>query len=482
MSQGLILLIIFVIMLMFMFNGSSVFSSMGVTAIIAMLLWLGISFTSQFGNIAYTQASVNENQLIAPMFIMMSEFLSQGRVAEDIFAVLNRGVGRFKGGLAISTTLACTIFAALCGSSPATAASIGRISITEMTKRGYDPGFAVGTVAAGGTLGILIPPSITFCLYGILTETSIVQLLMAGIIPGLLLSALIILSIVIRVRISPNLLDCLKKESCEELPADIGIKEAREIVSIAKAQAEEERGIKAASKAANQASVRTLQQKDDKGATLFTIIPAIILIFVVLGSMYFGFATPIEAAGYGVIGSLIIVSAQHRLTKKIFSTVMLNTARTGTMMIFLMICGYTMTYVISYLGISQTIATAIGGSGLSKYVILLLLTVLWFVLGCLMDPASMLILTIPFLHKALMDVGFNSVHIGVLSVMAAQIAMITPPVGMNLFVLKANSNVSMGAIIKGAIPYVLILFVGYVILALIPDISLFLPRLSFNVR
>ena len=468
-------------MLIFMFNGSSVFSSMGFTAIVAMLLWLGITFVSQFGNIAYTQASVNENQLIAPMFIMMSEFLSQGRVAEDIFAVLNRAVGKFKGGLAISTTLACTIFAALCGSSPATAASIGRISITEMTKRGYDPGFAVGTVAAGGTLGIMIPPSITFCLYGILTETSIVQLLMAGILPGLLLSALIVISIIVRVRLTPDLLDCAKKDTCEEPPADIGISEAREIISAAKAQALEEQSMKAATKT-NGGAIAATAQQDDKGARLLTIIPAIILIFVVLGSMYFGFATPIEAAGYGVIGSLIIVLAQRRLTGKMFSTVMLNTARTGTMMIFLMICGYTMTYVISYLGISQTIATAISSSGLSKYVVLLLMTVLWFVLGCLMDPASMLILTVPFLHKTLMDLGFNSVHIGVLSVMAAQIAMITPPVGMNLFVLKANSNVPMGKIIKGVIPYVLILFAGYIILAAFPDIALFLPRLSFNVR
>jgi len=478
----MVLLLIFVIMLIFMFNGSSVFSSMGFTAIIAMLLWLGINFTSQFGNIAYTQASVNENQLIAPMFIMMSEFLSQGRVAEDIFAVLNRAVGKFKGGLAISTTLACTIFAALCGSSPATAASIGRISITEMTKRGYDPGFAVGTVAAGGTLGIMIPPSITFCLYGILTETSIVQLLMAGIFPGLMLSALIVLSIIIRVRISPNLLDCAEKGSCEEPPADIGIEEAREIVYAAKALAEEERGIKQINKADNQASAAAARQNNANSATIFTIIPAIILIFVVLGSMYFGFATPIEAAGYGVIGALIIVLAQRRLTSKMFSTVLLNTARTGTMMIFLMICGYTMTYVISYLGIATTIANAISGSGLSKYVVLLLMTVLWFVLGCLMDPASMLILTVPFLHQTLMELGFSSVHIGVLSVMAAQIAMITPPVGMNLFVLKANSNVPMGKIIKGVIPYVAILFVGYIIIAAFPDISLFLPRLSFNVR
>ena len=478
MGQGLMLLIIFAIMLFFMFMGSSVFSSMGFTAIIGMTLWLGIKTISQFGNIAYTQSSFNENQLIAPMFIMMSEFLSQGRVAEDIFAVLNRGVGKFKGGLAIATTLACTIFAALCGSSPATAASIGRISIAEMTKRGYAPSFAVGTVAAGGTLGIMIPPSITFCLYGILTETSIVQLLMAGILPGLMLSAILVISIIIRVRVSPSLID-IRQDAAYKAPADLSFTEAREIISQAKETAAEEK----AESTEKQAGASIAQGNEETKATIFTIIPALILIFVVLGTMYFGWATPIEAAGYGVLGSLVIVLAQRRMTGKIFSSVMLNTARTGTMMIFLIICGTTMSYMISYLGISQTIATTIADSGLHRLLILLLMTILWFVLGCLMDPASMLILTVPFLHGTLMKLGFNSVHIGVLSVLAAQIAMITPPVGMNLFVLKANSNVSMGDVIKGAVPYVLILFAGYVVLALFPDISLVLPRfMGFNVR
>jgi TRAP-type C4-dicarboxylate transport system permease large subunit len=481
-SQGLILLIIFIIMLIFMFNGSSVFTSMGFTAILAMLFWLNAAYISVFGNIAYQQVSVIDNQLIAPMFIMMSEFLSQGRVAEDIFAVLNRAVGRFRGGLAISTTLACTIFAALCGSSPATAASIGRISIEEMTKRGYDPAFAVGTVAAGGTLGIMIPPSITFCLYGILTETSIVQLLMAGIIPGLMLSALIIISIIVRARLFPSILDFHGDEFGNKLPANkMNIAEARDIVVQAKELAAEEKAAKDAEKAAARAGAG-IEQTSGKGATIFTIIPALILIFIVLGSMYFGFATPIEAAGYGVLGSLIIVLAQRRMTKKIFSNVLLNTARTGTMMIFLMVCGYTMSYVISYLGIATTISNVIAGSGLSKYVILTLITILWFLLGCLMDPASMLILTVPFLHKTLMDLGFSSVHIGVLSVLAAQIAMITPPVGMNLFVLKANTRYSMGTVIRGAVPYVLILLAGFIILAAFPSISLFLPGLSFRVQ
>jgi tripartite ATP-independent transporter DctM subunit len=345
-----------------------------------------------------------------------------------------------------------------------------------MTKRGYAPSFAVGTVAAGGTLGIMIPPSITFCLYGMLTETSIAQLLMAGILPGLLLSAFLVISIIIRTHVSPSLINHKVEGVDKKSPGELGIAEAREIVNQAKTLAAEEKGTK-------QANTNLVQKTSGKGPTIFTILPALALIVIVLGSIYLGWATPIEAAGYGVVGSFIIVLAQRRLTKKMFSGVMLNTARTGTMMIFLMVCGTIMSNTLARLGIPQMIATAFANSGLSAGVFLLLITVMWFILGCLMDPASMIILTVPFLLNALVELGFNKVHIGVLVVLAAQIAMITPPVGMNLFVLRANSDVSMGDIIKGAVPYVLIFFVGYVVLALFPDISTIVPKLmGFNVR
>ena len=457
MSIGAILAIFFSVLLVLVFLGIPVFVSMGVTAIVGILLWLGPARLGQFGGIAYTQGT-NFNQVILPMFILMSEFLSQGQIAEDIYYVLNRAIGKVKGGLAIATTLACTIFAALCGSSPATAASIGKISIAEMTKRGYAPGFAVGTVAAGGTLGIMIPPSITFCLYGVLTETSIVQLFMAGVIPGLILSALIIVSIIVRVRLNPNLINHVEAKSA----ADINMAEARDIVETAKDAATADSG-----------AVK------EKGASILTIIPALILIFVVLGTMYFGWATPLEAAGYGVIGSLLILILQRRFTMKIFSDSLLNAAKTGTMMVFLIICGFCMTFVISYLGVPQSIAVAITQSGLSKYAVLLLVYVVWFILGCLMDPTSLVILTIPFLFQTLTGFGFDPLWIGVVVVLAAQIAMITPPVGMNLFVLRANSDVPMKDIMTGCIPYVVLLFIGLAIFTIFPQLSLWLPAQMF---
>lgn len=467
MSSGLILLIFFAIMLTTLFLGTSVSMSLGFAGIMGIILWIGSGRLTQFGVIAYSQAT-SMNQLILPMFIMMSEFLSQGGIAEDIFAVLNKGIGKFKGGLAIATTLACTIFAALCGSSPATAASIGKISIEAMTKRGYSPAFAVGTVAAGGTLGIMIPPSITFCVYAALTENSVVQLFMAGLIPGLMLAVILILSIIIRCRLNPALLNHVP-EGGEAAP-EMTMAEAKEIIAEAKAEVMAEKGI-----SPDAETVKTRK----KGPNFFTILPAFALILVVLGSMYFGWATPIEAAGYGVIGALLITFFQKRLTKDIFLNTLRGTAKTGSMMVFLIICGMCMTFVVSYLGIPQEIASVIASSGLNKYVVLIMVYVLWFILGALMDPSSMVLLTIPFLYTPLTGLGFDPLWLGVTCVLGSQIAMITPPVGMNLFVLRANTGIPMDTIIKGALPYVGILLFGLLIITLFPAVATWLPSMMF---
>ena len=471
MSIWLIFAILFIIMLIVMFSGAPVFASLGFAGILGILLWLGQRHLSQIGLTAYTYGT-NYNQIILPMFVMMSEFLSRGGIAEDIYTVLNRGIGRFKGGLAIATTLACTIFAALCGSSPATAASIGKISIQEMTKRGYSPAFAVGTVAASGTLGIMIPPSITLCFFGILTETSIVQLLMAGIVPGLIIAAMLIIFIIIRVRINPRNINWVEEPESELKNADdMNGSVAKEIVKEAKTQAQQ----KADEKKIETAATKT----EEKEAGFFTILPALILILIVLGSMYFGFATPLEAAGYGVVGSLIITLAQRRLTKKMFLDVLSGTTRTGAMMVFLILCGFILTYCVTYLGIPNGISAAITQSGLNKYVVLLLVYIVWFVFGCLMDPSSVVILTVPFIFKPLRDLGFDPLWIGIVTVIASQIGMITPPVGMNLFVLKANTNVPMKYIISGSLPYVILLLIAMLFFTIFPFFATVLPNLMF---
>ncbi len=460
MSITLQLIIIFGILLIIMFLGAPVKSAMGFTAVCTILLFMGTRFLPQLGKIAINQG-MGMNQIIAPMFILMAEFLSRGGIAEDIFAVLNRGIGKFRGGLAISTTLACTIFAALCGSSPATAASVGRISIGEMTKRKYNPGFAVGTVAAGGTLGIMIPPSLAFLLYGILTETSIVKLLMAGILPGLMLSGLIIVSIIIRTRLDKSLVNCPNVEDYLEKPT--ALKDSETPVQ----SPEVTNAIEAA-----EASAATPVIKE---ASFTRILPALLLILVVLGSMYLGFATPLEAAAYGVIGAFLIIVFQKRMSRTLLVDSFKSTAKTGTMIVFLIILGYCMSYCVSYLGIADQIASGIVASGLNKYVIMILIYVLWFIMGCLMDPSSMVILTVPFIFPTLTSLGFDPIWIGVVATLCVEIGMITPPVGLNLFVLRSNSGLKMSTIIKGSLPYVVVLLIGLVILTVFPQIALFIP-------
>ena len=470
MSSALTLIIIFAILLLVMFLGAPVKSAMGFTAICAILLFMGTRFLPQLGKIAIYQG-MGINQIIAPMFILMAEFLSRGGIAEDIFAVLNKSIGKLRGGLAISTTLACTVFAALCGSSPATAASVGRISISEMTKRNYHPAFAVGTVAAGGTLGIMIPPSLAFLLYGIITETSIVKLLMAGVIPGIMLSGLLIVSIIIRTRMNKSLVNCDNVQAYMDKPEPLSDAEtpvqSPEVTDAIEAAEESERA----------ASLKPAK----KEANFFRILPSLLLILVVLGSMYLGWATPMEAAGYGVVGAFLIILFQKRLTWKLLMDSFKATAKTGTMIVFLIILGFCMSYVISYLGIASQIAEAIVASGLNRYMIMIMIYVLWFIMGCLMDPSSMVILTIPFIFPTLTALGFDPLWIGVVATLSVEIGMITPPVGLNLFVLRSNSGLKMSAIIKGALPYVFIMLIGLVLLTLFPAIATWLPSTIYSV-
>ena len=445
-TAGMVVVLILILFAV-LFLGSPVKSALGFVAICAVLIFMDPKLLSQFAKIAYTQGT-NTNMIVAPLFILMSEFLSRGGIAEDLFSSLSKWTRKIKGGLAVATTLACTIFAALCGSSPATAASIGKISINEMIKRNYSEAFAAGTVAGGGTLGIMIPPSITFVIYGILTETSIVKLFMAGLLPGIMLSALFCITIVIRATFNPSLVGESKQRKA--LPEE----------SIKKKKAE---------------GAMTTIQSMGIGKDISGIIPSFALIIVVLGAMYTGIATPTEAAGLGAIGAFVIIIILRRMSRSLFMSSLEATTRTGAMLIVLMICGFCLSFVVSYLGIASHIASSIADSGFSRYGVLVLVYVLWLILGCFIDPGSMIILTIPFLFPTLRSLGFDPVWIGVVSVLCVEIGMITPPVGLNLFVIKANTEVSMASLIKGSLPSMGILIVGLIILTIFPGIATFLP-------
>jgi C4-dicarboxylate transporter DctM subunit len=441
--------VLFLILIFTIFIGTPVAFALGVTSIAGILLYLSPIQLAQIGSIAFNHGT-NMNQLVAPLFILMAEALANGRIASDIYRVINKWLRKFKVGLAFSAILASTIFAALCGSSPATAAAIGRISLKEMTSRGYRGDFAAGVVAAGGTLGIMIPPSLPMVLYGILTETSITKLFMAGILPGLLLSAILLIFCYIRVKLNPSLIDESRNIlETTDFTQDNGQISKNQIV--------------------------TEHEHTNIFQDLKVFVPPILLILVVLGSMYLGITTPTEAAGVGAVGALLLVLFMGRFSGELVSNISSATVKTTSMILFLVFGGMALTYVVSLLGLPQTISQYIINSGFNKWVVITMVYIVWFIMGCLMDPGSMVVLTIPFIFPTLMNLGFDPIWLGVVSTLCVEIGMITPPVGLNLFVIGSISDIPNKQIILGTVPFVIALVVCLIVLTIFPQIATFLP-------
>jgi tripartite ATP-independent transporter DctM subunit len=415
---------------------------LGFTAAIATLFFLSAAHLSFLGTTIYANA-ISSSNVIVPLFIMMAEFMAKGGIAEDIYYVMAKHLRKLKGGLAVATTLACTIFAALCGSSPATAATVGKVSLDAMRKRGYREDFAIGTVAGGGTLGIMIPPSITLVMYGILTQTSILKLLMAGILPGLLLSALMCVSSIVRAHVNPELIGGQKRGKGGARQAPPVFEEYN----------------------------TTFLQDAGKAA------PALILIVIIIYGMYSGAATATECAGLGAIAAFFIVLFKRKMKKDVFLGAMSSTIKSSSMMILMLSAALMLTNVISRLGIATTMAKGITGIGVNRWVVMILLFALWYFLGTIMSPTAMVTLTIPFVFTPLTEIGFDPVWLGIVSTLCVEVGMITPPVGNNLFILKQTTGLDIGVIIKGAIPQIIVLSIGLVILCVFPGIATLLPRL-----
>lgn len=417
------------------FIGVPVAFSLGVASIIGILVFLGPAQLSQIVNISYTQG-VSTTLLVAPLFILMSEFISQGDIAKDIFSVLSRWLKKIPGGLAVSNIFACSVFAALCGSSPVTAATIGKISIPQMTANGYSWPFSLGTTAAGGTIGILIPPSLSLIVFGIITETSIPELLMAGFMPGILLALLFSAYIIVKVKLDPSLVTEVK---------------------------------------ANSEAATTLEGKSF-AKDLVLVFPSVFLVLITLGTMYIGWVTPTEAAGVGALGAFLIVLFMKRLNWVIFKGALLETAKTTSMLMFLIITGMVFAFVLTTLGIPQEATELITGLSANKWIILIAVYILWLILGCILDPMGMVIISVPLLFKPLVDLGFDPVWIGVVSTITVMIGMITPPIGLNLFVLKAVTGRPFEEVVSGTIPFFVVMVLFLALVTVFPEIIMFIPN------
>lgn len=368
---------------------------------------------------------------VIPLFILMGNFVARAGLAHELFAAAYAFIGHFRGGLAHATVAACAGFGAICGSSIATAATMSKVAYPSMKKLGYSDSLSTGVMAAGGTLGIMIPPSTIMVIYGIITETNIGKLFAAGVIPGILTALLMMAGIVVMTSRDP-----------EHAPA----------------------------------GERT--SWPDRWKALRGIWGVILLVIVVLGGIYGGIFTATEGAGFGAAGAFLFALARRRLTWAILYQVLVESARTTAMLFTLLIAATIFANFVNFTTMPGDLKAWITGLGLSPIMIITAMMFIYIVLGTVMEELTMVLLTIPLFFPIVTALGFDPVWFGVLIVMIVQIGLISPPVGMNLFVLNALlPGVGLGAIFRGCWPFVAVMILVLMLLIAFPQLSLWLPSL-----
>ena len=368
---------------------------------------------------------------VIPLFILMGNFVARAGLATELFQAANAFIGHVRGGLAHATVVACAGFGAICGSSIATAATMGKVAYPSMKRLGYSDDLSMGVIAAGGTLGIMIPPSTIMVIYGIITETNIGKLFAAGVVPGLLSAALMMLAI-----------SWMTWRNAALAPSG-------------------ERSTWA-----------------QRWAALRGIWGVMVLVFVVLGGIYGGIFTATEGAGFGAAGAFIFALLRGRLRWAILYEVLVESARTTAMLFTLLIAATLFANFVNFTSMPSDLKNLITQSGLSSTMIIVAMMLIYVVLGTVMEELTMVLLTIPLFFPIVTALGFDPVWFGVLIVMVVQIGLISPPVGMNMFVLNALlPGVGLGAIYRGCWPFVLVLVLMLALLIAFPGLSLWLPSL-----
>ena len=381
------------------------------------------------GEVAW--ATSNEFVLVAiPLFILLGEILLRSGIAERMYAAATHWLSWLPGGLMHSNIGACTMFAAISGSSVATAATIGTVAVEQIGRRGYNERFFLGTIAAGGTLGILIPPSINMIVYGVLTETSIPQLYLAGFLPGLVLASLFMLTVI---------LGCLMR------PAWGGRKVETDW----------------------SARIRSLPD----------LLPPLIIFLIVIGTIYTGIATPTESAALGVIAALILVAYRRRLTWPMMRATIEGTMRSTAMIMAVLLAAYFLNFIFTSIGLTARVNALVTELGWSPMETMIAIIAFYVVLGFFMETLSMMVATVPIITPVVVSLGFDPVWFGVLIMLLVETAMITPPVGINLFVVQGvRGRGPVHDVMIGAAPFVLALILMIILLTAFPEIALWLPQ------
>lgn len=426
-----ILVIVAVFLLMFL--RVPIVVAMALPAFVA-ILYLKSDFTlfTVIESIVWERSN-NYTLSTIPLFVLMGQLLFVSGFTNDLFDTFRKFFGHIRGGLGFATIAASAVFASSSGSSLATTSTIGLVASKEMLKANYSKSLTGGSIAAGGTLGILIPPSTMFILYGVMTEQSIGKLLIAGIVPGILLTLLFVLTIFICIKVKPSM-------GGDVVDSEISWKERLESLKVN--------------------------------------IWILLLFLVVMGGIYLGFFTATEAAGIGAFGAFIIGLLRKKLTFALFSKAMFGTIKTTGFIFAIVIGAFLLNYVLTITRVPNLLADALFAANLSPLVFFILMVIMYLILGAIMDTLAMVVVTIPILLPTLVAYDFNLIWFGVVIVLLVEVALITPPVGMNCFVLKGVvKELKIGDIFKGAtlfvVPIVALIFMLYAF----PDIATFLPDL-----
>ena len=408
-------------------------------------IWVGISMigVSTIGMIMFTSRPVGDAMATTmwsmasswsltalPLFVWMGEILFRTKLSENLFKGLSPWLSKLPGGLIHVNILGCAIFAAISGSSAATVATVGKMSIPELRKRNYPERFLLGTLAGSGTLGLLIPPSIILIIYGVTVEESIAKLFIAGIIPGIGLALLFMIYVV-----------GWSLKNKKIMPV---ISEDFSFI--------------------------------DKVKQSGQLLPVILLIFAVIGSIYAGIATATEAASLGVLGALVLSFFQKSLTKESFSKSLLGATKTSCMIAFILAGSSFLTLAMAFTGLPKNLAVFIDTLQLSPYMLLLVLTIFYIILGMFLDGISAVVLTMAIIEPMIRQAGFDMIWFGIYLVIVVEMAQITPPVGFNLFVLQGMAKRDMGFIARSAFPLFLLMILAVVIIISFPELALWLPE------
>lgn len=432
-------ILVVVVLLFLMAIGTPIAFALGAVSLGALMLDRGVGELIYFGE-TFFHSVASFGFVAIPMFILMGAAVASSPTGRDLYRSLDLWMGKLPGGLAISNIAACSVFAALSGSSPATSAAIGKLGIPEMRKRGYPDGVAAGCIAAGGTLGILIPPSVTMIVYGVSTETSIGRLFIAGAMPGLMLAGLFMVWTLIACRMaggynSPN--------------------------PVAAAAAQIKENVEGNLKA------------------LVRVIPFLLVVMGILFALYGGMATPSEAAGIGAFLCLFLAVIVYRMWQvKPVGKIMRDALRESVMIMLIIATAEIFAFALSSLFITQTVAEAISNLEVNRWVLMGVINLFLLVSGLFLPPVAVIVMAAPILLPIILAANFDPYWFAVILTINLEIGLITPPVGLNLFIIKGIApDIALRDILLGSLPYALCMVLGIVLLCLFPEIVLWLPDL-----